>query len=202
MASWRCSTRWRGTGRRCPWRRDRAREVLDHGVIENDLVGNHRGVHDAHLELVLGHGHDGVRRGLGTRAGGGGNHGALDLLLGELGVTQQVAHGVAGTGEYAHELGRVHHGTAADGEDAVRAALAIPVHNLLHLGIRGFDGQVGLDLHVDTAGLDNLESAVAQAQVEHDLLGEECHAGGSIGQDAVEAVHGVLAAEHGGRKLE
>src|SRR5699024_2542132 len=89
-------------------RRDLAGQVLDHPGVQDDVVGDHVLVDDAHLQLLFGDGDDGVGGDLGAGAGGGGDQDDGHELLGHAGVVQQLLDAVAVGDQHAGQLGGVH----------------------------------------------------------------------------------------------
>ena len=143
-------------------------EALGHGGhhvgVHDGDVGDVVGVHADELALALHVGDDVVDGGLGGGAGGGGHgdgeHGAVlggghalqGADVGELGVVDDDADGLAG----------VHGGAAADGDHVVGTRLLVG----LHAGLDVLNGGVGLDVGVDLIGHTGLVQQVG------DLLGD------------------------------
>ena len=166
---------------------------IDHGDL-GDVVG----VHADELALLLHVGDDVVDGDLRGGAGGGGHgDGEHGVLLGgghalqrahvlELGVVDDDADGLRG----------VHGGAAADGDDAVRAALLEGRHAALHV----FDGGVGLDVAVDLIGEAGLVQQVGDllGHIELDQVGVGADeglfvaAGGQLGHDVFDGAAAVI----------
>ena len=138
-------------------------QLLDHYRIQYHIVGNHLAVDDAHLQLLLRHGHDGVWGGLGAGAGGGGDHQGLDVLPAERRCVQQVLHGIFPGGQDAGQLGGIHDAAAAHGYDKVSAAGRVGVRQGLDLGVGGLRGQVVKDHALYPGGPDPVHGEVQQA---------------------------------------
>src|SRR5699024_5468977 len=80
-------------------RRDLTGQVFDHPGVQNDIVGDHVLVDDAHLQLLFGDGDDGVGGDLGAGAGGGGDQGDGHARLGHAGGVGRRGGAVAGGDE-------------------------------------------------------------------------------------------------------
>ena len=173
-------------------------QVLDHHRVQNDVVGDHAGVDDAHFQLLFRHGHNGVGGGLGAGAGGGGDHQRLDALFGPARRVQQLLDAVFIRHQDAGQLGGVHDATAAYGQDEVGAGGLALVHQLLGLQVGGLCRQV----------VQNHRVHAAFADLGHGQFQEPCRLNALVGkyskapdlvfcQDFGDLFQGVLAAEHG-----
>ena len=130
------------------------RQALGHGGhhirVHHGNFGNVVCIHTHEFALFLHIGDDVVDGHLGGRTcGGGHSNGEHSVLFGG-GHALQAAHvGKLGVvGNDAHSLGRIHGRTAANGHNAICAAVLESGHAVLHV----FNGGVGLYLAVNFIG--------------------------------------------------
>ena len=154
-------------------RGDLTRQIFDHARVEDHVIGDHRRVHDADLQLLFRHGDDGVRRlfraGPGSRRDAAGRHG---LFAAER-IVQKILHGVFVGHEDACELRGVHRAAAADGDDDVRAQRAELIDQRLHRAVARLGGDVGEDHGLHTGGADDLLRQIHKTRAENALVGED-----------------------------
>ena len=154
-------------------RGDLARQVLDHARIENDIVGDHRRVHDADLQLLFRHSDDGVRRRFGARPGGRRDEAGRHGLFAAERIVQKILHRIFVGYEDARELRGVHRAAAADGDDDIRAQRAELVNQCLHRAVARLGGYVGEDHGLHTGGPDDLLRQIHKTRAENSLVGED-----------------------------
>ena len=172
-------------------------QLLNHDGVQDDVVGDHVGVHDAHLQLLLRHSHDGVGSGFGAGAGGGGDHQGLDALLGAAGLVQQLLDTVLVGHQDGGQLGGVLHAAAADGHDEVGAVRLALVHQLLGLHVGGLSRQVVQNGILHAGLLDLGHGQVQQARALDALVaehGQALHA--VLREDVLNLLQSILAAEY------
>ena len=172
-------------------------QLLDHNGVQNDVIRDHVGVHDAHLQLLLRHGHDGVGRGLRAGAGGSGDHQGLDALLGAAGLIQQLLDAVLIGHQDGSQLGSILHAAAADSHDKVSTVFLALVHQLLGFHVGRLGRQVVQNGVSHTGSLDTGHGEVQQARALDALVAEHSQALHMVfREDITNLLQGVLAAEY------
>ena len=152
------------------------RQLLNHDGVQNDVVGDHVGIHDAHLQLLLRHGHDGVGGGLRAGASGGGDHQGLDALLGAAGLIKQLLDAVLVGHQDGGQLGGILHAAAAHSHDEVSTVFLALVHQLLCFHIGRLGRQIVQNGILHSSLLDLGHGQIQQARALDALVAEHSQA--------------------------
>ena len=177
---------------------DLARQILNHAGVKNHIISNHVLVDNADLQFFFRHSHNGIGGNLGTGTGCGGNQNNRYALFCTGRLVQQFLDAVLIGHKDTSQLGRIHDGAAAAGNNHISTAGLELVYQLLHSHVARFCRQVIQYIIIGTAGLDGCFGQGKQARPLNAFVGEYRNALDTVAfQNRGDVIHRVFAAVHG-----